>query len=98
MSKMVNIKESIEKLPSQMEKTMEKIRSNPKTTTAATAMRFTGSVLSTLSKIGVPVVGYVAGALTIGSGILDPKARVSDIRKKSDELKAIMESSSDTVK
>ena len=98
MSKLTKIKESIEKLPSHVEKTIEKIRCNPKTTTAATAMQFTGSLLSTLSKIGIPVVGYVAGALTIGSGILDPKPKLSDLRKKSDELKAEMESCSESVK
>ena len=92
------IKESIEQLPSQVEKKLEKIRCSPKATTAATAMQFTGSLMSTLSKLGVPVVGYVAGALSVGSGILDPKPKLSDLRKKSDELKAEMESCSESVK
>ena len=92
------IKESVEQLPSQVEKKLEKIRCSPKATTAATAMQFTGSLLSTLSKAGVPVVGYVAGALSVGSGILDPKPKLSDLRKKSDELKAEMELCSESVK
>ena len=98
MARIDNIKDSIVKLPGQAEETMDKIRSNPKATTAATVMQVTGSVLLTLSKVGVPVVGYVAGALKIGSGILDPKPKLSDIRKKSDELKEVMMSSSETVR
>ena len=63
-----------------------------------TAMTLTGTILTSLGNIGVPVVGALGGALKVGGLVLNPPAKLADLKNQSEDIEKALENANGAVK
>ena len=81
--RMKRVKQSAEVGFETYEKTISKVRSKKWSTPLAKTMSFTGHILKFAGK-GVPFVGILGSALTIGSKVINPDPTLKDIIENSE--------------
>ena len=84
-------------MASYVKNSIDKIRSKSWSAPAATAMKGTAVVFDALGNF-VPGLGYIGGALKLGSSILNPDASLADIKKETELLTQTMEQCSGKTK
>ena len=83
-------------MKSRTDEATEKVKNTPWAPTAEIAMSSAGAVFNAVGTV-VPGVGVVGGALNMGSSMLNPKAKLADLKKQTDELKEGMENTCNSV-
>ena len=81
-----------------MKKTYQKVQSKAWEKNVDTALNVTGSILSGLGNAGVPIVGLVGSALTMGAEILNPAPKLKDLKEETKTIEEAMENQTDVVR
>ena len=81
-----------------MKKTYQKVQSKAWEKNVDTALNVTGSILSGLGNAGVPIVGLVGSALTMGAEILNPAPQLKDLKEETKKIEEAMENQTDVVR
>ena len=87
------VKEGIISAKDSTTRSLEKIQSKKWAQPTALALRSTSLIFSTLSDSGIPLVGILGGALQLGSALLDPQPRNSELNNNIGAIKNEVQSS-----
>ena len=74
-------------IPEKGKSKLQEIQRKPWAEPAASALNITGTIINSLGA-SIPGIGFLGGALKVGSAILNPDVKLADLRRTEDALSA----------